>query len=309
MLKLFKQKTYEGVLADYISGAANLTIPGLVNMVSGNVSLTDLVGECIADFLTGCGCPDIHYDNENHWVYIFGVPVLFYVPNSSYGTSNHRFVNIYTAFNTSIFSYGQMQSLAVSYSTRTVPFTFVFKSDNSYKISMRAVGGNESFFFVFGSYLTAKKTTTSAGYPSSYTVYETPVFNGGNVAFIKTKDLFRNLNGIACWDSFSTKYVFIDVGEDGNPISVGTRSTTALGAAANFVDEIALNENFDSFGGKLCLLKERWDYFELECYCRIKDYKLPSPNNPDYESQVFITVNGETYYVGPRPIRIAKVTG
>lgn len=305
---MFKQKTYEGVLSGYVPAAANITIPGLSNTVSGNVSLTDLVGECIADFLTGCGCPDIYYDKENHWVCIFGVPVLFYVASSSYGTSGHRFVNIYTPFNPYVFSYGQMPSLAASYSTRPVPFTFVFNGDNTYKISMRAVGGNFAFLFVFGTYLTGKKTTTAAGYPSSFTALETPRFNGGYVAFIKTRDLFRSLDGLACFDSHYAKYVLIDAGEDGGPVSTGNYSATAQ-AAVNFIDEITPSGNsLDSLGSRLCLLKERWDYFEFECFCWLPTYNLPVPQTASSDSQTFFTVNGETYYAGPRPIRIARVT-
>ncbi len=297
MLNLFRQKTYRGIYSGYTAAnTAFASIPGLTAKVTGNASLTDLVGETVAAFLKECSCTGCRYDSEKHWVYIFGCPFIFYVANSTYGNAKHRYVHIYSPFSSTLFFTGSVASGTGNY-TKNAPFTFVFDTTNNhYEITIRLLGEpTNAFILIPGTYVVGNHTGTSAGFPTSYSFLTEPRM-GSYIEFVKGRDLFRGLNAVVYQQSLASICI-TDVDTDGNIVDTGYKP----GSYYNLKFQVSMNttvENFNSFGKKFFLMKVSLAYFELESYVFLMNSGLGQNKGILLDTQPFFTINDETFFIG-----------
>lgn len=279
---MFKEKSYTGVKTGYANTNEILSFYG--TNISTNTFLTNLFCETLETFLKNeCGISDCEYNSVSKTMNIKGIPVFYRCYPYNTSGVNRCYVDMYFPFSG---VYGQLTG-----NTTTYRQSFLYDSTTgAYTITLRILGEPTAFFYlIIKSYISTVKTSSST--TSSLT---NNLFPSYYLSWSKGKDLVRKKNFIAISYNFSGSYRIYEFEDDGSIIDM-TISKNVFNPNKGFN---AFTGEKEEFTQTLPLIP--WEYngwYEWEgIYKYINNIGLPnSSNNINSDSQLFVTINGETY--------------
>lgn len=262
-------KSYSGT-AENLGTSNKVASHGVTENVTVNVGKTNVINQCIVDFLTECGVKNLEYDEDTTFLWVEGLPFHIIV------TGSNSYVIIYGPFNS---------TALVNSSSHGVVF-----SNYLYNFKLRFIGDPEGCFSLMIS-----------------TDYTSPAFKVGSIAFFvdKGKNLINNSDVIiynACALTTSSNAQsslggmynpkVIGIGENGECVDIGhSVSSISVSDRLKTIEADYLNNP-----GKILLINKIFGPFQSKnVYMYPENSGLPVFITQFSDTVVTVSIGGETY--------------
>lgn len=305
---MFKQKTYKVSCPDYKNEYTSVHTYGLSNSnINTCKPLADALGKTWVSFLRECGCAstDAWYDEEKTWIWIFGIPFLI-CANAIAISGNAFFASLIGPFSTTVFLKGDLYRGANSFTNAIAPISFLFDTvTKKCEFTFRFIGEPSSSFMInMCSYVTGTKASGTSAYPK-YTAYASPMIGTGYLSFSKARNLLSGLRTVmvfaGCNAAGNTGLYPFDINESGDVIDLGYKAETPFTNSSSYDWQLSFSSSdVARFPNKIILRKLCIKQFEYDGVYMYPMYSgLPSAAAYNSDVQPFVTIDGETFWIGP----------